>query len=199
VVARQLLNYHAALAQTSGDRVAHLLGMRDAMMADNLAYIVSRERGQGKVLAFAHNEHLRRGKVQWQWGTDLYVWWPAGAHLVGMLGSRYAVIGSGVGVSDPNDIGRPEPGTLEALLAAGPGPVRFIPTHKGEGLPAPAIAALPTRSGSKKNTTYFPLTPQAFADPGFKGCRQAPGLSRGDALPPLVRSLSPRPGYFIAR
>src|SRR5205814_1648028 len=34
---------------------------------------------------------------------------------------------------------------------------RFIPTHKGQGLPTSEIAALPTRSGSMKNPTYFAL------------------------------------------
>src|SRR6266704_693359 len=111
-VARQLLNYHAALAGKSSERIVELLGMRDALMADNLAYMVSRERGRGKVLAFAHNSHLQRGKAQWQLGTVVYTWWPAGSHLNEMLG--YAVIGSAVGVSDANGIGQPEAGTLEA-------------------------------------------------------------------------------------
>ena len=62
-VARQLLNYHAALARQSSKRAVTLLGIRDALMADNLAYMVSRERGRGKVFAFAHNSHLQRGKV----------------------------------------------------------------------------------------------------------------------------------------
>lgn len=48
----QLLNFHAAIARKS--RPADLLGIRDASMADNLAFIVARERGRGKVLAFAH-------------------------------------------------------------------------------------------------------------------------------------------------
>jgi erythromycin esterase len=161
-VARQLLNYHAALAGKSSERIVELLGIRDALMADNLAYMVSRERGRGKVLAFAHNSHLQRGKTQWQLGTDVYIWWPAGSHLNEMLG--YAVIGSAVGVSGANGIGQPEAGTLEARLTAVPGPARFIPTHKGQGLPTSEIAALPTRSGSMKNPTYFALTPQSFTD-----------------------------------
>src|SRR5262249_42056262 len=132
-VARQLLNYHAALARKSSERLVELLGIRDALMADNLAYMVSRERDRGKVLAFAHNSHLQRGKSQWQLGTDVYTWWPAGSHLNEMLG--YAVTGSAVGVSDANGIGQPEAGTLEARLTAVPGPARFIPTHKGQGLP----------------------------------------------------------------
>jgi erythromycin esterase-like protein len=166
-LARQLLNYHAALARTSGkpgERIVEGLGIRDLIMADNLAYMVSRERGRGKVLAFAHNSHLQRGKAEWQLGTDLLTWWPAGAHLNEVFGHRYAVIGTAVGVSDVNGIGQPEAGTLEARLTAGPGPERFIPTHKGQGLPTSKIAALPTRSGSMKNPTYFALTPQSLTD-----------------------------------
>jgi erythromycin esterase-like protein len=163
-VGRWLLSYHAALARTSSQRLVELLGMRDALMADNLAYMVSRERGRGKVLAFAHNSHLQRGQAHWQMGTDVHRWWPAGSQLSEMLGSRYAVIGSAVGVSEANGIGQPEAGTLEARLTAVPGPARFIPTHKGQGLPTAAIAALPIRSGSMKNPTYFALTPHSLSD-----------------------------------
>jgi erythromycin esterase-like protein len=163
-VARQLLNYHAALARTSDKRLVELLGIRDAMMADNLANIVARERGRGKVLTFAHNSHLKRGQAQWQWGPNALAWWPAGAHLQEMFGPRYAVLGSAVGVSEANGIGQPEAGTLEARLTAVPGPALFIPTHKGQGLPPSAIATLPTRSGSRKNPTYFALTPQSVSD-----------------------------------
>jgi erythromycin esterase-like protein len=159
-LARQLLNYHAETARASADRLVRLLGLRDAMMADNLVYIASRERGRGRVLAFAHNSHLKRGKAQWQLGAQALSWWPAGAHL----GPRYAVIGSALGVSDANGIGRPEDGTLEASLTAVPGPALFIPTHRGRGLPAGAISALPIRSGSARNLSYFPLTPQSFGD-----------------------------------
>ncbi len=163
-LARQLLNYHAALARQSSKRVVTLLGIRDAMMADNLAYMVSRERGRGKVFAFAHNSHLQRGKSQWQLGSDLLTWWPVGAYLNEMFRQRYAVIGSAVGVSDDNGIRQPEAGTLEARLTSVPGPVRFIPIHKGQELSTSEIAALPIRSGSVKNSTYFALTPQSFTD-----------------------------------
>ena len=182
-VARQLLNYHAALAGKSSERLVELLGMRDALMADNLAYMVSRERGRGKVLAFAHNSHLQRGKSQWQLGTNLLTWWPAGAHLNEMFGPHYAVIGSAVGVSDANGIGQPEAGTLEARLTAVPGPARFIPTHKGQGLPTSEIAALPTRSGSMKNSTYFALTPQSFTDFDWLAVLDSTAYDRGG--PPL--------------
>jgi erythromycin esterase-like protein len=180
-LARWLLNYHAAVARQSSP--AALLGMRDAAMADNLAYVLSRERGRGKVLAFAHNSHLRRGKAEWQWGPDLYAWFPAGAHLDTLLGARYGVIGTGVGVSDANGIGQPEAGTLEARLTAAPGPARFIPTYKGQGLPADAIAALPLRSGSVKNLTYFALSAASLTDFDGLAVLDATGYSRGG--PPL--------------
>jgi len=181
-VARQLLNYHAALARDSSDRVARLLGMRDALMADNLAYIVAHERGQGKVLVFAHNSHLQRGKAAMQLGSEVYTWWPVGAHLQEMLGSCYVVIGSAVGESLANGIGQPEAGTLERRLMAVPGPVRFLPTHRGQGLPASAISTLPTRSGSVKNPTYFALTSQSLIDFDWLVALDSTAYSRGGPL-----------------
>jgi erythromycin esterase-like protein len=162
--ARQLLSYHAGLARPSPKRTADLLGLRDAMMADNLAYIVSRERGRGRVLAFAHNSHLKYGQARWQLGSELLTWWPAGAHLQQMFGPRYAVIGSAVGLSPANGIGPPETGTLEARLMAAPGPARILPTHKGQGLHPSEIESLPIRSGSMMNPTYFPLAGQSCAE-----------------------------------
>ena len=178
-VARELLNFHAASARKSGELYARLLGIRDALMADNLAYIMGRELGRGKVLAYAHNSHLQRGKAVLPWAT----WWPAGSHLNEMFGPRYAVIGTAVGVSDANGIVRPEPGTLEARLTALPGTTRFIPTHKGQGLPASEIASLPIRSGSTKNPTYIALTPQSLTDFDWLAVLDSTAYNRGG--PPL--------------
>jgi erythromycin esterase len=165
-LARWLLNYHAALARKSepSKRIVQCLGLRDAMMADNLAYVVSRERGRGKVLAFAHNSHLQLGKAKWQLGCNALSWWPAGAHLSLIFGPRYAVMGTAVGVSAANGIGQPEAGTLEARLTGVPGPGRFIPTHKGQGLASSEIASLPERCASTLNSTYFALTAQSLTD-----------------------------------
>src|SRR2546426_1041104 len=164
VMARQLLNYHATLAQTSDKRQARLLGIRAAMMAENLAYIVSREQGRGNVLVFAHNSHLKRGKVQWQWGNETVSWWPVGSHLHELFGRRYVVIGSAVGSSPANGISQPEAGTLEARFTSALGPVRFIPTHQGQGLPTEEMAALPIRSRRKKNRAHVELNAQSFTD-----------------------------------
>lgn len=157
-IARELLNFHAVMARELD--IAERLGIRDASMADNLTYVMERERGRGKILVFAHNSHVKRGKAEWQMGADISIWWPVGAHLDAMLGDRYAVIGTGLGVSEENGIGEPEAGTLEARLIATPGPARFIPTQRGHGLPADELSALPIRSGSPKNRSYAPLTPQ---------------------------------------
>lgn len=191
-VARQLLNFHAALAAGAGH--ARTLGIRDALMADTLADIVERERGRGKVLVFAHNAHLQRGPVvvwpNWQkaLGSESFSWWPAGAHLDHMLGPRYAVIGSAVGVSEANGIAPPEAGTLEARLTASPGPAspgpaRLIPTHRGRHLPAAELAALPKRSDSAKNLSYRPLSPQSFTDFDWLAMLDSVAYNRGG--PPL--------------
>jgi erythromycin esterase len=164
--ARQLLNYHAEMARPSKKRMSRLLGISDAIMADNLAYMVSCERGRGKVLVFAHNSHLQRTtaevKGEWPGDSSLWTWCPVGAHLNVMFGPRYAVIGSAVGESLANGIGQPEAGSLEARLTALAHPAVLIPTHTEQGLPASEIAALPTRSGSVKNPSYVALTPTSF-------------------------------------
>ena len=163
---RQLLTYHAEMAHPSGDRTARLLGLRDLMMANNLAYIIGQEQaqGRGKVLAFAHNSHVQRGEAAWQLGTISVRWWPAGAHLEEMFGHRYAVIGTGVGAAVAHGLGQPEAGTLEARLTAAPGPGRFVPTHRGQGLSTTEVAALPTRSDSQQNKSYVALAPRSLSD-----------------------------------
>jgi len=170
VVARELLNFHAVLARKSGEPPAGPRGIRDALMADNLVYIVDRERGHGRVMVFAHNGHLQRGKSTWPCcgqkylGTDVYTWWPAGSQLQQMLGDRYAVIGTAVGESQQNEIARPEAGSLEARLTAQKETGLLIQTHGGRGIASDEVAGLPTRSGSMLNLTYTALVPQSFTD-----------------------------------
>ncbi len=182
-LARWLLVYHAAMVDRSSQRTSRLLGIRDACMAENLAYILSCERGRGRVLAYAHNSHLKKGRMQWQFGSELFAWWPAGSHLNEMLGQSYAVIGSAVGISNENGIGRPEAGSLEAMLTAMPGPGRFISTQWVQELSADQAATLPVRSASVKNPTYFPLTSQSLNDFDWLMALDSVGYSLGG--PPL--------------
>lgn len=159
--ARQMLNYHAELARASADRVARLLGMRDLMMAENLTYAVGRERARGgKVLAYAHNSHLKKGRAQWQWGPQFLTWWPAGAHVAAVMGEAYVVIGTGVGESEQNGIGRPEAGSIEARLTGTGG--RFVATRGGRSIDA--AAGFTVRSGSQRNQTYFPLAEKCLEE-----------------------------------
>ncbi len=154
-LARQLLNFHAAMARRRvGQSPAVVLGTRDAAMAENLTRIVERERERGKVLVFAHNSHLQRGRASWPgqkyWGTqEPCEWWPAGAHLAQLLGARYAVVGTTVGSSRENGIAAPEPGTFEARLGAHS--AALLPTRGAD------FRGLPARTASTRNPTYVPL------------------------------------------
>jgi erythromycin esterase-like protein len=163
-LARQLLTYHASVARPSENRLTELLGMRDLMMADNLAYIVNRERRRGRVLVFAHNSHLKRGEAQWQLGPQLLRWWPAGAQMNQMMGDKYAVIGVGVSTWQSQGIGQPENGSLESRLSAPGGRMKCVATRLGRRLPADKIEELPTRTGSHSNPSYFPFTPASVMD-----------------------------------
>ncbi|HMQ34071.1 MAG TPA: erythromycin esterase family protein, partial [Chloroflexaceae bacterium] len=180
---RQLLGFHAAFARGAGQ--AELLGIRDALMADNLAFIAERERGRGKVLVFAHNAHVQRGKMtglpSWRQPRDVgaFSWWPAGAHMDRLLGERYAVIGTALGVSAENGIASPEPGTLEALLTSPSASGRLIPTHRGVGFATDTVAALPTRAASDRNRSYVPLSPQSFTDFDWLAVLDSATYSRG--------------------
>ncbi len=163
--ARQMLDYHAVLATPSATRYADCFGLRDLMMAENLAYIVERERnshtGRARVLAFAHNSHLKCGQALWQWGSQRIAWWPASEHVRGAMGRRYAVIGIGVGTSGAMGVGEPEAGSLEARLVAGPGAARFVVTRGGRELPQAEIEAIVTRTGTPQ---YFPFTRESLAE-----------------------------------
>jgi hypothetical protein len=134
-------------------------------------------------LAFAHNRHLQRGRIHWQLGPHAIAWWPAGAHLNALFGPRYASVGTGLGISADNGIGQPERATLEALLTGSSAQALFIPTHQGQSLPASAVAALPTRSGSTKNSTYMPLGSESFTDFDYLAVLHSTTYQRGG--PPL--------------
>lgn len=186
-LARIVLAYQAAFAKNVGQ--AGLLGIRDLMMADTLAYLAGCERERGKLFVFAHNSHLQQGRITagpaWTkaLGNEDFSWWSAGSLVDETLGERYAVIGSAVGTSEPNGIGEPEPGTLEARLLAAPGPGRFVPTHRGRGLPCEEIARLPVRTDSTKNLSYMTLTPQSFTNFDALAVLDSATYSRGG--PPL--------------
>jgi hypothetical protein len=99
--------------------------------------------------------------------------WPAGAHLSRILGRRYAVIGTGVGLSEENGIGAPEPGTLESHFTEN---VLISTKH------APATDP-PIRTGSVRNPTYFPWTGESIQDFDWLAFTKSATYQRGG--PPL--------------
>jgi hypothetical protein len=108
----------------------------------------------------------------------------AGSHLNEMFGPRYVVIVlQWVFLMTMDQPAR----TWHSRSIAGgfAGTVRFIPTYKGHGLSAPEIAALPIRSGSMKNPTYFARTSQCFMDFDWLAFLRSTSYARGG--PPLHR------------
>ena len=61
-----------------------------------------RPEGCGKVMVHLHNAHLRRTRTKLPW----YEFWPTGAHLDQLFGTRFAVIGGALGTSEENFIAR---------------------------------------------------------------------------------------------
>ncbi|KAA6212775.1 erythromycin esterase family protein [Streptomyces albofaciens JCM 4342] len=112
-----LLRYHYWMADTSPDRMTRLLGIRDAMMAENLLALAER----GPVLAFAHNSHLQRPKSTMRmWDHPLLEWWSAGALVNARLGEDYAFVATALGTIRHRGVGTPPPDTVEGLLYALP-------------------------------------------------------------------------------
>ncbi|GAA3487893.1 MULTISPECIES: erythromycin esterase family protein [Streptomyces] len=135
--ARGLLRYHAAMASTAPDRIAVMLGVRDAMMAENLLALAAAQRSPS--LVFGHNSHLQRTRC----GMDFLGeqrWWGAGALVAASaIGDRYAFVAAdstpeaaaacAPSWADPADAGRPEGETLQHALAAAAPARAFFPAR----------------------------------------------------------------------
>ncbi|WP_043262964.1 erythromycin esterase family protein [Streptomyces sp. CT34] len=146
-----LLRYHAGMADTASTRVSALMGLRDAMMADNLDAILRREARRGPTLAFAHNRHLQRDESEVRFAGRPLRWWSAGAIIGTRLGDRYAFAASTFGTRGSD---APGPDTLEGLLSTLPDARAVIdPARLATALdpkPTPRVPA---------DHTYFPLDP----------------------------------------
>ncbi|WFF01027.1 DUF6194 family protein [Micromonospora sp. WMMD964] len=113
-----LLRYHAAAAAPLApeERLAHLAGVRDALMAENLLAIRAVEADRGPTLVFAHNAHLQRHGSTMTVGTTEVSWVGAGAIVASLSGDRYAVIVGSLGASPTLGIGAPAASTYEGVL-----------------------------------------------------------------------------------
>ncbi|MER7578385.1 erythromycin esterase family protein [Kitasatospora sp. NPDC097691] len=147
-----LLRYHAQSAirgLTPSDRLSGLLGVRDALMAQNLLDIRELEAQRGPTLVFSHNQHLQRNPSAWALG-DLDCGWNSAGRIIGaLLGDRYAFVAGSLGRSEAIGLGEPAPETYEALLQ-----------RSGAGWEL-TEAVLPDTGRTRTDTTprqgYFPL------------------------------------------
>ncbi|GLW06522.1 erythromycin esterase [Microtetraspora sp. NBRC 13810] len=146
-----LLRYHAGMADTAPTRADALMGLRDAMMADNLDAIVRREARRGPTLAFAGNRHLQRDESHLQLADLPLRWWSAGAIAATRLGDQYAFAATTFGTRG-SDV--PHPDTLEGLLST-------LPHARAVIDPGRLAAALDRKLTPRvpADHTYLPLDP----------------------------------------
>ncbi|MEU3723326.1 erythromycin esterase family protein [Streptomyces sp. NPDC031705] len=109
-----LLRYHHWMADASPARMTRLVGVRDAMMAQNLLALAER----GPVFVHAHNAHLQREKSSMRMGGEPLEWWSAGALVSARLGEEYAFVATALGTLRHRGVDAPPPETLEGLLYA---------------------------------------------------------------------------------
>lgn len=151
-----LLRYHAQAAQPDPPavRISRLLGVRDALIAENLLAVHAHEHGRGSTLVFAHNGHLQRHPTTWHQPDMDLQWWGAGAILAPRL--RYAFVAGSLGASAALGLPTPATGTFEAAL----------PVVDGELVdPRPfRDAALVRRTDVTPEQGHFPLDATTLAD-----------------------------------
>jgi len=146
-----LLRYHAGMADTTPARIGALIGLRDAIMADNLDAILRREARRGPTLAFASNLHLQRDQSLMHFAGQQRQWWGAGAIIGTHLGEQYAFAATTFG-SRGSDV--PPPDTLEGVLSTLPHARAVIdPGHLAAALDRKLTARVPA------DHTYFALDP----------------------------------------
>ncbi|MFC6014639.1 erythromycin esterase family protein [Plantactinospora solaniradicis] len=166
-----LLRYHAGMAENSPARVARLLGVRDAMMADNLNAIMENQARRGPTLVFAHNSHLRKDPSRWElppgWGAlagRTLQWWSAGAIVHAQVGDQYAFLASALGVARHQGLDVPPADTLEGVLAALPEDRYVMNSARLADALRGAEVSVTTRTDTSTNHGYFPLDPDHLED-----------------------------------
>lgn len=144
-----LLRYHAEAAVPRADpreRMVRLLGVRDALMAENLFDIRDAEARRGRTFVFAHNAHLQKNPSTWRMGDKAVTWHGAGSIVASLWGDRYAFIAGGLGRSRAVGLADPAPGTYEARAGFS---TWGLTTEMPEGA---------TRTDTTPPQGYFPLT-----------------------------------------
>jgi len=111
-----LLRFHCWMADTSPNRMAWLLGLRDSMMTANLLALAERS----PTLVHGHNGHLQRTKSTMPIGGQPVDWWSAGATVSTRLGAGYAFLATALGTMRHQGVDAPPADTVEGLLYALP-------------------------------------------------------------------------------
>ncbi|MEU1201580.1 erythromycin esterase family protein [Streptomyces sp. NPDC005813] len=136
-----LLRYHYWMADTSPSRMTRLVGLRDAMMADNLLALAQR----APALVHAHNGHLQRDRSAIRMSGRPLQWWSAGALAGAHLGERYAFLAMALGTIRHQGVDTPPPDTVEGLLYALPEDRCLVDAPRlatvlGDSRPAPRVS-----------------------------------------------------------
>ncbi len=153
-----LLRYHAEAAHraAAAERASRLLGIRDALMAENLLAIRVREKHRGPTLVFAHNRHLQRHPSTWRLGDMDLHWSSAGSILAVLLCERYAFIAGSLGASAELAVATPPSGTFEdALQQATRGRGGLFDASRLRGVEG--LRELSSRDDAGPNRGYLPL------------------------------------------
>jgi erythromycin esterase-like protein len=154
-----LLRYHALMAHPDDSRVGRLLGLRDAMMADNLKAVIAQEVDRGPTLVFAHNRHLQRDRSTWQLAHLALEWWSAGAIVGAQLGPAYAFLAGDLGAAPGQGLDAPEPDTLEGVLSALTDDRCIVESRRLAARLRDTDTRLTLRTGTSSNHGYFALDP----------------------------------------
>ncbi|CAM3949514.1 erythromycin esterase family protein [Kibdelosporangium persicum] len=166
--ANGLLRYHQGMAWNSDARIAHLMAIRDAMMAENLKAIAE----YGKTFVNAHNRHLQRELSTLDFAGAVREFWCAGAIVSAEVGDQYAFIATGMGTAPNPNVGAPDPDTLEGYLSTLPGDSFVVRSADID-----TTGLKPRTTG---NFSYIPLDPAHVRDTdGILFVRNVPRLPFG--------------------
>lgn len=152
------LRYHAEAAHPApaAQRTSRMLGLRDALMAENLLAIRKREHYRGPTLVFAHNRHLQRQPSTWRLGDMDLRWSSAGAIVAALLGDRYLFIAGSLGAGDALRVPVADRDTFEgALREASHGRLALVDGNRMRA--SGGLKDLHARADTDPNKGYFPL------------------------------------------
>jgi hypothetical protein len=164
-----------------------MLGVRDALIAENLLAVRARERHRGPTLVFAHNRHLQRHPATWRLADMDLEWWSAGAIVAAVSGERYAFVAGSLGSSAALGLPAPATGTFEAALpvvhgdVVDPGPLRE--------------AVLARRTDVTPEHQHFPLDAAMVAD--CDALLHVTAAPPGPSADELTRRITALPGVSL--